>query len=160
MKVTKESTADMLRVFSVSPKHNFILTLAMGITFGFSFACILLNVTYWESSSRTPAPSSVRLIKISRSVADYSLDDFYEKSASPDVGRSSRVSLSSNPTIESQSKKTEMDPFRNHQNHRPLTILKQQASHEIELHNHEGKSIKKQTNKQKEDDDDEIAFCS
>lgn len=121
MKVPKESTTDMLRALSVAPKHNFILTLAMGITFGFSFACLLLNVISWEAPSRPPAPTPIRLVKISRSISE-----FEEPITLKNIVRSPSTNQFE---IE--------DPHQGH-NHLPFSIIKHPI-HEVEMHSHEGK---------------------
>ena len=123
MKVSKEPATDMLRTLCVAPKHNFILTLAMGITFGFSFACLLLNVISWEAPSRPPAPTPVHLIKISRSISKFD-EAITSESIDPQ---------SSTNQFEIK------DPHQGH-NHPPLRIIKHPV-HEVEMHSHEGKIL-------------------
>lgn len=159
MKLPKDSSNDMRRVFSVSLKHNFILTLAMGITFGFSFACILLNVTTWESSGRSLAPNPIRLIKISRSISDYGDGDPIDllsttvqplpasKSSSLSTNSKSQSIDDTKSLVSTNAAPDSFDLYDHpkdvydgpHDHRPPLRILKAQSTREIELHSHEGK---------------------
>lgn len=59
----------------VSQGGNFILALLVGITFGFSFGCLVMNVYNWEHSKEMykppPLPSQIEYSRVQKDLKHY-----------------------------------------------------------------------------------------